>query len=150
MTSFLLQPCGCPADVPCSCGKDGLSPGQVAQMRRVARRTMRHIATFLRYAADVDERSGQHLNEPVEEMEICCGVKPDNHGDLVAEAEATYQQLYAVRLPHWMADKARPLSRYRVTCAHGRPLLHPLELEQIGEPMVGPAAVAVKAGSVVI
>lgn len=150
MASYLLQPCGCPAEVPCSCGRDGHSIAQLAQMRRAQQRLMHHIAIFQPYAAEVDARSGQHVIDPTDEIDICCGWKPDTHGQLVAEAETTFQQVGTLRLPHWMADKARPRSRYSLNCAYGRPLRAPLLLEQIGEPKVGPSAVVVQAGVVVV
>lgn len=147
MASYLLQTCGCPADVPCSCGIDGANREQIRQMRKLAQRTMQHIATFYSPGYSVDERSGQHLRDPLEVMEICLGLKEEGNGQQVQDAEATYQRLYRLRLPHWMAGLAKPQSEYEVTCAYGLPIPQPLRLTQIGTPNVGASAVNVLAGS---
>ena len=95
---------------------------------------MTHRATFLRYEPEVDGCSGQHMDGEYPEVQLCCGVRlADMDPRPVDLAEGATVSLYTLRLPHWMASKARPLSRYRIEQAHGRPLARPLTLEQVGE-----------------
>lgn len=110
---------------------------------------MAHRATFLRYEPEHDACSGQQVMDSYPEIQVCCGVSLDER---VPRPEGTTEggtaNLYTIRLPHWMASKARPLSRYRIEQAHGRPLARPLVLEQVGDAGVGPTAVVVRARSV--
>jgi hypothetical protein len=63
-------------------------------------------------------------------------------------ADGQTASLYTLRLPHWMAGSARPLSRYRIETAQGRPMARPLVIEQVGDASVGPTAVVVRGRSV--
>lgn len=123
---------------------------ELREMRRAQESTMAYRATFLRYEPEQDACSGQQLDGEYPELQVCCGVSLVKRADPRPEAmtDGATVTLYTVRLPHWMAGKARPMSRYRVEQAHGRPLARPLVLEQVGDAGVGPTAVYVRARSV--
>lgn len=156
MSSQLLQACDCPSglarrcDAACGCGSAGVGLAQLRDMRRTQEATMNCRATFLRYEPEVNECSGQYMDGEYPELQVCCGVILDNRREAqsVGLSEGGSVSRYRLRLPHWMAGKARPLSRYRIDQAHGRPLTRPLVLEQVGDAGVGPTAVVVRARSV--
>lgn len=110
---------------------------------------MAYRATFLRYEPEVDTCSGQRVDGQYPEMQFCCGVSLDRKDPRpVDQTDGETVSLYTMRLPYWMAGKARPMSRYRIDQAHGRPLARPLVLEQVGDAGVGPTAIYVRARSV--
>jgi len=148
--SSLARPCGCASELPCRCGGLGASQAELREMRRAQEATMAYRATFLRYEPERDACSGQRVDGGYPEVQVCCGVSLVKRADPRPEAmtDGATVTLYTVRLPHWMAGKARPMSRYRIDQAHGRPLARPLVLEQVGDAGVGPTAVYVRARSV--
>ena len=111
---------------------------------------MAYRATFLRYEPERDACSGQRVDGGYPEVQVCCGVSLVKRADPRPEAmtDGATVTLYTVRLPHWMAGKARPVSRDWIDPADGGPLARPLVLEQVGDAGVGPTAVYVRARSV--
>lgn len=147
--SHLLHPCGCPAELPCGCGAGVMGQAALREMRQAQEATMAHVAAFLRYEPERDTCSGQLENGEYPELRVCCGLKPaDWKPQALGNSDGGAAGMYTLRLPRWMADRVRPLSRFVVDQAHGRPLARPLTLEQVGEASVGPTAVVVRARAV--
>lgn len=109
---------------------------------------MQHRALFTPWAPTQDADSGQMVNAAEAEELIVCGVDYSARGVLVEGSEGTFVAHYRVRLPHDMAARARPLSRYQVTTAFGALAEKPLLLEQVTEPAAGPSGVVVWARNV--
>lgn len=147
--SGLAPSCGSESGLPCRCGSAGMGRAELREMRRAQEATMTYQATFLRHDPERDVCSGQHVDGSYPELQLCCGVSLDRKDPRPVDlTEDQTVSLYTLRLPHWMAGKARPLSRYRIDQAQGRPLSRPLTLEQVGDAGVGPTAVVVRARSV--
>lgn len=125
--------------------------GQAAlrEMRQAQEATMAHVAAFLRYEPERDTCSGQLENGQYPEIRVCCGLRlAEREPQPASSSDGGVVSPYTLRLPRWMADRVRPLSRFVVDQAHGRPLARPLTLEQVGEASVGPTAVVVRARAV--